>query len=106
MKRLSIGLASLIAACSQDPGTAAEEQFDLAMRSGTFTDVCAAARRAADAALTARDGEEFERWRLTRDIYCMRAAQDPESMPSAEPPTVENSLSTVEDANRLMGAAD
>ncbi|GAA4827480.1 hypothetical protein GCM10023232_27240 [Sphingosinicella ginsenosidimutans] len=79
--RLAILMAGLIlAGCGSQANL--ERQFDIAMNTGTYSDVCTAAGRVADEALQSGDQSTFERWRLTRDIYCSSAARDPMGRPS------------------------
>lgn len=83
--RLAVLIGALcLASCSERPDEDAEKQFQLAMKSGTYGDVCAAAREATDQALAANDQAAFELWRLRRDVHCSTAARDPQGMPSRQ----------------------
>jgi hypothetical protein len=80
--RRSLPVVFLAAACGSSAARDAEKQYEIASKSGTYSDVCATARRTADAWLAEGNQERFEHWRLTRDIYCETARRDPGGMPS------------------------
>lgn len=84
MRWVFLALITGLAGCGLGDRSAedAEAQFELASNSGTYTDVCESARRAAAAWLARHDQQKFEDWRLRRDIYCASARRDPGGMPS------------------------
>lgn len=75
-------ILSLLAAGCGSPTASPDRQFDIAMNTGSYSDICAAARRAAEHHLQQGDQAGFERWRLMRDVYCATAERHPDERPS------------------------
>lgn len=75
--RLVVAAAGLTLLSGCGASASPKQQFDIAMNSGTYADVCAAARELADEALKRGDQREFEYWRVSRDIHCSAAARNP-----------------------------
>jgi len=72
MRFAPVIIALGLAACS--PGKDAEEQYRMVEKAGgSKQELCDAAGKVADAYLSSKDQENYERWKLTRDIQCMSA---------------------------------
>ena len=60
----------LLGACHSDAEDA-ERRYEMVARGGTDAERCAAAAEVADAWLHEDDEQQYQRWKLTRDMDCM-----------------------------------
>jgi uncharacterized lipoprotein YmbA len=73
MRRCFLVAVLLLAACGSPDAEAlsAENQYEIIEQAnGSDTEKCVAAGRVADAWLKRENKDEYERWKLTRDVYC------------------------------------
>lgn len=81
MRLILLGALLALSACD-NPTAEAEARLKTVMESGgSNSDICAAAREAAEAWLADGDQAEYYRTRAMRDIYCDAAARDPHGVP-------------------------
>jgi hypothetical protein len=75
----AIALAGIPLSGCSSAAQDAEEQFNIIDQSALSTDAdrCQAAGKVAEAYLAAKDTDQFERWRVTQQTYCLSARLAP-----------------------------
>lgn len=75
MRVVALSAVLLLAACGESAFEAAQRQYEFQKKNGASeTDLCAAAKRVAEAATDEGNSGDYKLWSATSDVHCLAGA--------------------------------